>query len=123
MRFHGAAIAALFLSSNFLVAQAVVDGSGAPPACVPAPGHKLLPIGGVGLGGGKIEGQKHLSILIWAPACPTEPHPAALLIHGGGLTSGSAWDLNQVSLANGLVSAGIAVFSLDYRLAPGATLN
>jgi acetyl esterase/lipase len=123
MRFHETLIATLLLSSKFLVAQAVVGGSGAPPPCVPVPGHELLPIAGVGLGGGRIEGQNNLTILIWAPACPTEPHPAALLIHGGGFTSGSARDLNQLSLANSLVSAGIAVFSLSYRLAPAATLN
>jgi acetyl esterase/lipase len=113
-------IAALFLSGSFLVAQPAPP---TPPTCVPVAGHKLLPTAGVGLGGGEIEGQKNLAMLIWAPACPTEPHPAALLIHGGGFTSGSAWDLNQVSLGNSLVSAGIAVFSVDYRLAPGATLN
>jgi acetyl esterase/lipase len=123
MRFHEAVIAILLLSSNFLIAQAVVGGSGAAPPCVPVPGHELLPIAGVGLGGGRIEGQNNLTILIWAPACPTEPHPAALLVHRGGFTSGSVWDLNQISLANSLVSAGIAVFSLGYRLAPGATLN
>ncbi|QEE30823.1 alpha/beta hydrolase [Terriglobus albidus] len=119
MRVHGVLAAALFLCGNLVVAQA----NGAASSCVFERGHEFLPLAGVGLGGGKIEGQDNLSIRIWAPACPTEPHPAALLIHRGGLTSGSGWDLNQLSLANSLVAAGVAVFSVDYRLAPGATLN
>jgi len=41
-----------------------------------------------------------------------------MYIHGGGMTAGDKSDLNPVFL-NALASAGFAVVSVDYRLAPG----
>ena len=47
----------------------------------------------------------------------TRPLPLAVYIHGGGLTSGDKSDINPVFL-NALASAGYAVASLNYPLAP-----
>jgi acetyl esterase/lipase len=43
--------------------------------------------------------------------------PVAMYVHGGGMTSGNKSDLNPVFL-NALASAGYAVASINYRLAP-----
>jgi len=45
------------------------------------------------------------------------PLPLAIFVHGGGLTSGDKADINPVFL-NALASAGYAVASVNYRLAP-----
>jgi len=45
------------------------------------------------------------------------PHPLAIYVHGGGLTSGDKADINPVFL-DALASAGYAVASVNYRLAP-----
>ena len=44
-------------------------------------------------------------------------HPAAILLHGGGLVSGSSRDEDTVGLAGLLSRAGYAVFAVNYRLA------
>ena len=51
------------------------------------------------------------------PAGPLA-HPAAILLHGGGLVSGSSRDEETVGLAGLLSRAGYAVFAVNYRLAP-----
>jgi acetyl esterase/lipase len=50
-------------------------------------------------------------------AAVTRPLPLAIFVHGGGLTSGDKADINPVFL-NTLASAGYAVASVNYRLAP-----
>jgi len=47
------------------------------------------------------------------------PHllPVAVYVHGGGLTAGDKSDINPIFL-NALASAGYAVASINYRLAP-----
>jgi len=50
-------------------------------------------------------------------AADSRPLPLALYVHGGGMTAGDKSDLNPVFL-NELASAGYAVASLNYRLAP-----
>jgi len=45
------------------------------------------------------------------------PLPLAIYIHGGGLSAGDKADINPTFL-NGLASAGFAVASVNYRLAP-----
>ena len=50
-------------------------------------------------------------------AVVTHPLPLAIYVHGGGLTSGDKADINPVFL-NTLASAGYAVASVNYRLAP-----
>jgi len=49
------------------------------------------------------------------------PFPAAILIHGGGFDEGSK-STNPRPLMQPLTDAGIAWFSIDYRLAPAAHL-
>jgi acetyl esterase/lipase len=50
---------------------------------------------------------------------PTGPLPIALYVHGGGFTAGDKSDLNPTFL-DALASAGYAVVSLNYRLAPAS---
>ena len=50
---------------------------------------------------------------------PTRPLPIVLYVHGGGFTSGDKSDLNPTFL-NALASAGYAVVSVNYRLAPAS---
>ena len=50
-------------------------------------------------------------------AAVTRPLPVAMYVHGGGMTAGDKSDLNPVFL-NALASAGYAVVSVNYRLAP-----
>jgi acetyl esterase/lipase len=45
------------------------------------------------------------------------PLPLAIYVHGGGLSSGDKADINPLFL-NALASAGFAVASVNYRLAP-----
>jgi acetyl esterase/lipase len=47
----------------------------------------------------------------------TRPLPLAIFVHGGGLTAGDKGYLNPTFL-NALATAGFAVASLNYRLAP-----
>jgi len=47
----------------------------------------------------------------------THPLPLALYVHGGGMTSGDKADINPV-FVNALATAGYAVASINYRLAP-----
>src|ERR1700756_1121713 len=47
----------------------------------------------------------------------TGPFPAAILIHGGGFDEGSK-STNTRPLFDILTDAGIAWFSIDYRMAP-----
>jgi len=50
-------------------------------------------------------------------AASTRPLPLAIYVHGGGLTAGDKSDINPVFLG-ALASAGYAVASVNYRLAP-----
>jgi len=50
-------------------------------------------------------------------AAVTRPLPIAMYVHGGGMTTGDKSDLNPVFL-DALASAGYAVTSVNYRLAP-----
>ncbi len=52
-------------------------------------------------------------------AAGTRPLPIAMYIHGGGMTAGDKLDLNPVFL-DALASAGYAVASVNYRLAPAS---
>ena len=50
-------------------------------------------------------------------AAVTRPLPLAIYVHGGGMTAGDKSDINPVFLG-ALASAGYAVASVNYRLAP-----
>lgn len=55
---------------------------------------------------------------LYIPATPAgHPLPLAVFVHGGGMTSGDKANINPV-LLNALASAGFAVASVNYRLAP-----
>ena len=51
----------------------------------------------------------------WIPAA-AGPHPAVLLVHGGGWSSGKREDMDAI--AKRLVRRGFVVFNASYRLAP-----
>lgn len=58
------------------------------------------------------------SLDLYIPRAPvTRPLPIALYVHGGGMTGGDKSDFNPV-LLDTLASAGYAVASVNYRLAP-----
>ncbi|MFI4911240.1 MAG: alpha/beta hydrolase fold domain-containing protein [Sedimentisphaeraceae bacterium JB056] len=46
-----------------------------------------------------------------------KPYPAVVYIHGGGWTKGTRDNKRAVNIASTLAGAGIAVFSIDYKLA------
>jgi acetyl esterase/lipase len=57
---------------------------------------------------------------LYIPAAATRrPLLAAMFVHGGGMTAGDKTNINPVFL-NALASAGYAVASGNYRLAPMA---
>jgi len=60
---------------------------------------------------------QRLDLYIPRTASPTSPLPVAMYVHGGGMTEGDKSDLSTVFL-NALASAGFAVASVNYRLAP-----
>lgn len=66
----------------------------------------------------EIEGQQLLAD-IYRPA-GDDPLPAVLYLHGGGWVQGSRKDRAGSRLAS-MAAQGVAVVSLDYRLAPGFT--
>jgi acetyl esterase len=47
-----------------------------------------------------------------------EPHPVAIIIHGGGYQRGDSKSGSEAYCADFLAPAGYAVFSINYRLAP-----
>jgi acetyl esterase len=47
-----------------------------------------------------------------------EPHPVAIIIHGGGYRRGDSKSGSEAYCADFLAPAGYAVFSINYRLAP-----
>jgi acetyl esterase/lipase len=54
---------------------------------------------------------------LYIPRAAVRHLPVAMYVHGGGMTSGDKSNLNQVFL-DALASAGYAVVSVNYRLAP-----
>lgn len=54
---------------------------------------------------------------LYIPRAVTRPVPVAMYVHGGGMTAGDKSNLNPVFL-DALASAGYAVASVNYRLAP-----
>jgi acetyl esterase/lipase len=58
----------------------------------------------------------------YAPAGPG-PHPAVVIVHGGGFTGGTSRNGSEAYCADFLAPAGYAVFSVNYRLAPEFPLS
>jgi acetyl esterase/lipase len=52
-------------------------------------------------------------------SAPMRPLPVAMYVHGGGMTAGDKSDLSPVFL-DALTTAGYAVVSVNYRLAPAS---
>lgn len=50
-----------------------------------------------------------------------ERHPLVVMIHGGGWARGERFAMGLTKWAGYLASAGLAVISIDYRLAPATT--
>ena len=57
-----------------------------------------------------------LKLDVYVPENLSTNRPALVLIHGGGLVSGSRSNSNMVNMANYFTSRGWVVLSLDYRL-------
>ncbi len=57
------------------------------------------------------------------PAAGDGPHPAAIIIHGGGYTGGTSQNGSEAYCADFLAPAGYAIFSINYRLAPQFPLS
>jgi acetyl esterase len=49
------------------------------------------------------------------------PHPAVVIVHGGGFVGGTSRNGSEAYVADFVTPAGYAAFSVNYRLAPGAT--
>jgi acetyl esterase/lipase len=62
------------------------------------------------------EEDQALLLDIYAPSQRERPHPAVLLIHGGGFVGGSRTDADIVAAARHLAEAGYVAVALDYRL-------
>lgn len=58
-----------------------------------------------------------LTLDYYKPAGPA-PHPAVIIIHGGGYVGGTSRNGSEAYAADFLAPAGYAVFSINYRLAP-----
>src|SRR5262245_59803827 len=48
-------------------------------------------------------------------------HPLVVMIHGGGWARGGRFEMGLTKWAGYLASGGMAVISIDYRLAPATT--
>lgn len=97
------------LSAGLLLAGLTAGCGSTPPATVP------FSLGTAHLNLNYCNSQM-LDLYIPRPAV-TRPLPIAMYVHGGGMTSGDKSNLNPVFL-NTLASAGYAVVSVNYRLAP-----
>lgn len=64
-----------------------------------------------------VDGQQ-LTINACTPEHSSGPVPAVLIIHGGGFWRGSNTSVNMGNVCAALVEAGMAGFSVEYRLAP-----
>lgn len=58
---------------------------------------------------------------VHAPAAPG-PHPVVVYVHGGSLINGRRQSVEKWPPTEALVAAGVAVVSIDYRLAPETRL-
>ena len=55
-----------------------------------------------------------LLVNVLRPADRSEPRPAVIVVHGGGLIQGGRYDHGEAAMA--LAGAGYATFSIEYRL-------
>ena len=57
------------------------------------------------------------------PAAGAAPHPAIIIVHGGGFVGGTSRNGSEAYCADFLAPAGYAIFSINYRLAPPANFT
>lgn len=96
-------------AAGLLLVALMAGCSGSPPAAVP------FSLGTADLNLTYCNSQ---TLDLYIPrAAVTRPLPIAMYVHGGGMTAGGKSDLNPVFL-DSLASAGYAVVSINYRLAP-----
>jgi acetyl esterase/lipase len=113
------AAAACFLGSLCLPAQDYPH-EGESRTIRPNPLTGLIPIDrshltrtiGAGVEGGVILDEYMLA--------SDKPHPIAIVVHGGGYTSGSKRGENEFALTNALLDGHFSVFTVAYHLAPEA---
>jgi acetyl esterase/lipase len=101
-------VAILLISLYSAIAIDIVIASNAPPTVVFTLGTSHLDV--------TYCNSQTMDIYIPSTAV-TRPLPLAVYVHGGGLTSGDKADINPAFL-NTLASAGYAVASVNYHLAP-----
>src|SRR5579864_2538115 len=102
----GAAIIAICLYSGYTIERVLAANAATPVAFNLGTAHRNLPY---------CNGQ---ALDLYIPRSPrSQPPPIAMYVHGGGMTAGDKANLNPVFL-NALASAGYAVASVNYRLAP-----
>jgi alpha-L-fucosidase 2 len=63
-------------------------------------------------------GGETLTMDYYTPQSGMAPHPAVVIIHGGGWVRGTSKNPAEAYCAQFLAPAGYAVFSINYRLAP-----
>jgi acetyl esterase/lipase len=98
----------VFLPAGLLLAAVLAGCSTAPP-------NVLFPLGTAHRNLTYCNSQ---TLDLYIPrAAATRPLPVAMYVHGGGMTAGDKSNLNPVFL-DALASAGYAVASVNYRLAP-----
>ncbi len=89
--------------------------AGLMPGCSAAPRNVVFPLGTTDRNVAYCNSQR---LDLYIPrAAVDRPLPIAMYVHGGGMTAGDKSDLNPVFL-DALASAGYAVASVNYRLAP-----
>ncbi|MFD3488869.1 alpha/beta hydrolase [Streptomyces sp. NPDC058665] len=64
------------------------------------------------------EGSPDVTLVYARPADATGPLPVLYYLHGGGLTMGNAWSVLPRILRDWSAPLGLAVVSVEYRLAP-----
>jgi acetyl esterase/lipase len=65
----------------------------------------------------EVDGQQ-LAVNSCIPATAAAPTPGVLLLHGGGFIEGSRDSGGMTEMCRALAKAGLAAFSIDYRLVP-----
>ncbi|MFS8200609.1 alpha/beta hydrolase [Streptomyces sp. CWNU-52B] len=64
------------------------------------------------------EGRPDVTLVYARPADATEPLPVLYYLHGGGMIMGNAWSVLPKVLRDWSAPLGLAVVSVEYRLAP-----
>jgi acetyl esterase/lipase len=82
-------------------------------AVIPASAQEATPSTDLGVVYGEVEGEQ-LFLDVYCPLAREAPHPAVVVLHGGGLLEGGRLDV--FAPARALADVGYVVFAPDYRL-------